>query len=334
MDLEVTLYTRQDCHLCEEAQADLESLLKEIPHRLIIVDIDQDPDLVEEYGTRVPVVAAGPFTVEPPFDRRKLRMTLGAARDSVSMRLEDGGDRYRRDQQRSEKLSGADRFSEFISNHYLAVINIFLLIYFGLPFLAPVLMKAGYNAAAQPIYKVYGASCHRLAFRSWFLFGEQPFYPREAANMEGYLTYGEASGLNEYDLWAARDFQGNEEMGYKVPFCQRDIAIYAAMFFFGILYAVTGRRIPPLPFMLWVIIGLGPIGLDGFSQLLSQLGGVFDFLPYRESTPLLRTITGALFGFTTGWFGFPVIDETMAETRRYLADKRARVQGREAAQRN
>jgi uncharacterized membrane protein len=192
-------------------------------------------------------------------------------------------------------------------------------------------MKAGYTGAAQPIYTVYGASCHRLAFRSWFLFGEQPFYPRAAANIEGFVTYGEASGLNEDDLFSARDFQGNEQMGYKVPFCQRDIAIYASMFLFGIIFALSGRRIKPLSFWLWLLIGLGPIGLDGFSQLLSQLGGVFDFIPYRESTPLLRTLTGAIFGFTTGWFGFPVIEETMAETRRYLADKRARLQGRESA---
>ena len=229
---------------------------------------------------------------------------------------------------RNQKLSGGDRFSYFFSHRFLLVINIFLLIYFGLPFLAPVLMKAGYTKAAQPIYSIYRVSCHQLAFRSWFLFGEQPVYPREAANVEGYITYGGATGLNEDDLWTARGFQGNEQMGYKVPFCQRDIAIYAAMFLFGVIFALSGRRIKPLPFLVWVVFGLGPIGLDGFSQLLSQLGGVFDFFPYRESTPFLRTLTGAIFGFATGWFGFPVIDETMEETRHYLADKYARVLSR------
>lgn len=328
MKLEVTLYTRDDCKLCETAKQYLEDIQSEIPHTLIEVDIDEDPSLVEVYGNRVPVISAGPFTLEPPFDQRKLRMTLGAAQDSHTNRLEDQGARYRKAKARSQKLSGSDRLSYFISHNFLWVINIFLLIYFGLPFLAPVLMKAGYTAAAQPIYSAYGVSCHRLAFRSWFLFGEQPIYPRSAANLEGYITYGEATGLDENDLWTARNFQGNEQMGYKVPFCQRDIAIYASMFVFGILYAATGRKIKALPFWLWVLIGLMPIGLDGFSQLFSQLGGFFDFIPYRESTPLLRTVTGILFGFSTGWFGFPVIDETMADTRRYLADKRARLQSR------
>jgi len=330
MDLEVTLYTRQNCKLCDQTRRDLEEIQDDLPHRLIEVDIDVDPSLAAEYGSRVPVVSVGPFTLEAPFDQRKLRMTLAAAKDSHLQRLEDRGERYRKTKARSQRLSSGDRFSYFFSHNFLWIINLFLLIYFGLPFLAPVLMKAGYTKAAQPIYSIYGVSCHRLAFRSWFLFGDQPVYPRAAANVEGYQTYGEASGLSEEDLWAARDFQGNDEMGYKVPFCQRDIAIYAAMFLFGVLFTLSGRRIKPLPFLVWMIVGLGPIGLDGFSQLLSQLGGVFDFIPYRESTPLLRTLTGALFGFTTGWFGFPVIDETMADTRKYLADKRARVQSRNA----
>lgn len=332
MNLEVTLYTRQNCKLCDTAKQHLEEIQSEIPHSLIEVDIDSDPALVEVYGDRVPVISVHPFTLEPPFDKRKLRMTLGAARDSQSNRLEDQGNRYKRARARSQKLTGGDRLSYFISKYFLWVINIFLLIYFGLPFLAPVLMKAGYTAAAQPIYSIYGVSCHRLAFRSWFLFGEQPIYPRAAANIDGYTTYGEATGLDEDDLWTARNYQGNEQMGYKIPFCQRDLAIYGSMFLFGVLYAVTGRKIKPLSFLGWVVIGLGPIGLDGFSQLFSQFGGFLDFIPYRESTPFLRTLTGVLFGVTTGWFGFPMINETMADTRKELADKRARWQSRNSIQ--
>lgn len=328
MNLEVTMYTRDNCELCEIAKQDLERIQAEIPHTLIEVDVDQTASLAEEYGSKVPVVLAGPFRLEPPFDERKLRMTLGAARDSQAQKVVEMGERYKRKKQREQKIGVGDKISHFVSHNFLWMINLILLIYFGLPFLAPVLMKAGYPAAAEPIYKVYGISCHRLAFRSWFMFGEQAFYPRAAANIEGVITYGEASGLDEGNLWDARNFVGNEQIGYKVPFCQRDIAIYASMFVFGVIFAVTGRRIKPLPFWWWVLIGLGPIGLDGFSQLFSQIGGVFDFIPYRESTPLLRTLTGMLFGLSTAWFGFPVINETMADTRRYLADKRARYQNR------
>ena len=163
---------------------------------------------------------------------------------------------------------------------------------------------------------------HELAFRSWFLFGEQAAYPRASAQIDGLVTYGEATGNSEEDLLTARNFQGNEQLGYKVAFCQRDIAIYIAMFTFGIIFSLTNRKIKGLPFLLWVIVGILPIALDGGSQLLSQ---AFTFIPYRESTPLLRTLTGALFGFTTAWFGFPVLEETMNDTRQALSAKKARV---------
>ena len=94
MDLEVTLYTRQNCKLCDQAEKDFEEIQSDIPHKLVIVDIDLDPNLVAVYGHRAPVVSVGPFTLEAPFDQRKLRMTLAAAKDSHTQRLEDRGDRY------------------------------------------------------------------------------------------------------------------------------------------------------------------------------------------------------------------------------------------------
>ncbi len=321
-ELDVTLYTRQDCKLCRVAEDDLAELQKEIPHRLVTVDIDEDPDLQALYGHKVPVIVAGPFNLPAPFDKRKLRMTLGAARDSQNQKIEDKGEKYIKRLERKNTMSQGDKISHFISNHYLKVVNLVLLLYFGLPFLAPVLMKVGMQNAAQPIYSMYKISCHELAFRSWFLFGEQTAYPRAAAQIEGLTTYGEATGNSEADLLTARNFQGNEQMGYKVAFCQRDIAIYSSMFIFGIVFALTKRKIKGLPFLLWIIVGILPIALDGGTQLLSQ---AFSFIPYRESTPLLRTLTGALFGFTTAWFGFPVLEETMNDTRQYLSAKKARV---------
>lgn len=330
MSFRVVLYTRTDCKLCDDAKTDLTALKKEISFDLVEVDIDSDPDLQAEYGHRVPVIQSGPFTLDPPFDRRKLKMTLGAARDSQNQKLEDHGEAYREKLRRRQTMSGGDRLSYFIAKYYLWMLNIFLVIYVGLPFLAPVLLKAGFDGAARPIYSVYGATCHKLAFRSWFLFGEQAAYPRESAGVEGLATYGEVTGFDEADLWTARAFNGNEQLGYKVSLCERDIAIYAAMLIFGLMYAVSKERIPALPWYIWLFFGIGPIGLDGFSQLLSQVPRFFELIPYRESTPFLRTLTGALFGFTTAWFGFPVVRETMEETRKMLAGKRARAESHRA----
>jgi len=92
---------------------------------------------------------------------------------------------------------------------------------------------------------------------------------------------------------------------------------------FALIYAATGRRLPKMNWLVWFIVGIVPIGLDGFSQLFSQFPSAFiqSLLPYRESTPLLRTLTGFLFGFSTAWFMFPLIEESMVETRRLLSKK-------------
>jgi uncharacterized membrane protein len=323
--IRVTLYSKTDCSLCDTALADLQALQTEIPHELAVVDIQTDPALEEAYGARIPVVQVGPYMVDAPFDCNKLRMTLGAARDSHEQQKDDK--HYKKRVKRGQQLSGADRFTLWLSRHYLAVLNVFLLLYVGLPFLAPVLMKTGHPRLARPIYLAYGAVCHQLAYRSWFLFGDQPFYPREAANVEGYLSYeevtGRTAGNTNREIFDARDFTGAEldgAIGYKVAYCERDIAIYGTMFLFGVLYAITGRRIPPLPWFWWMVIGVGPIGLDGGSQLISQFVNL-PFLAFRESTPLLRTLTGALFGFTTAWFGFPLLQETFDEARLLVISK-------------
>lgn len=53
--MEVLVYTREDCHLCEEALATLAEYQRWLP-RTREIDIDADPALVEKYGTCVPVV--------------------------------------------------------------------------------------------------------------------------------------------------------------------------------------------------------------------------------------------------------------------------------------
>jgi len=142
-------------------------------------------------------------------------------------------------------------------------------------------------------------------------------------------TFGEVTGIDESNrgLLAARSFAGNEQTGYKIALCQRDIAIYGAIILFGFIFAITGRRLPPLHWAAWLFIAIAPMGLDGFSQLFSQLGIPFidQLLPYRESTPTLRVITGFLFGFGTAWFGLPYVEESMRETRELIVKKAALV---------
>ncbi|MEX2287573.1 MAG: glutaredoxin family protein [Planctomycetaceae bacterium] len=51
----VVLYTRNGCHLCDDARLALASFHNELP-AVQEIDIDTDPGLVERFGTCVPVV--------------------------------------------------------------------------------------------------------------------------------------------------------------------------------------------------------------------------------------------------------------------------------------
>jgi uncharacterized membrane protein/thiol-disulfide isomerase/thioredoxin len=324
--LTVTLYTGENCTLCDKVIKDLENLQEDYPHRLVQIDIDKE-NLRAEFGRDIPVVEVGPYRLKAPFDRKTLHMTLGAARDRLDHLEKIDDEEHRKRVNRGSKINPADRFFYWLSKHYIWVINAFVFLYLGLAFLAPILQAQGSIRAANVFYTVYGRLCHQLSFRSWFLFGEQAAYPRAAAGVSGLITYAEATGFNPWDLGVAREFVGNAALGYKIALCQRDVAIYGSMLFFGILYALTGKRIGSLPVGWWLVLGIAPIALDGMSQLISQLP--LDFLSVRESTPFLRTLTGALFGFTTAWFGYPLVEETMAETRKVMAVKFAAVRQKE-----
>lgn len=327
--LNVTLFTRTGCKLCDEVKADLQDLQAQYPHRLAEVDIDADAALVAAYGQIIPVVEVGPYTLKAPITRQKLQMTLGAASDRKNQLEQLDDPIYKHRLKKGQNVTTGDRISFWIAKKYLLILNLFMLIYAGLPFLAPTLMKLGAEAPANLIYRMYKPLCHQFGFRSFFLYGEQPFYPLAEAGMTGYKTFEEVSGIPNLDdpysftRFEARNYIGNETVGFKVALCERDVAIYLAIMGFGVVYGLTGRRLKSLHWMLWLLIGIGPIGLDGFSQLFSQFNWEWlnALVPYRESTPFLRVLTGALFGLATAWFAYPNIEDSMSETRQYYMKK-------------
>ncbi|MCE7949348.1 MAG: DUF2085 domain-containing protein [Chloroflexi bacterium CFX4] len=221
------------------------------------------------------------------------------------------------------------------SRHYLKVLLSVLGVFLLLPFAAPTLMRLGATGAAEVIYSVYRPLCHTFAFRSWFLYGEQTIYPREAANLGAAQSYEAIlpqimANLNRLpppdspippDQWYAREFLGDPQLGYKVAICQRDIAIYAGLFIGGVIYAVprVRRQLRPVPIWLYVLLGLAPIGIDGFSQLLS--GRLWEL---RETTPTFRVITGLLFGLMNAWLAFPYLEATARETIQEIEAKFAK----------
>jgi len=55
---EVTVYSREECHLCDEAIETVEAVASSVAATVEIeeVDVDEDPELAAEYGDRVPYV--------------------------------------------------------------------------------------------------------------------------------------------------------------------------------------------------------------------------------------------------------------------------------------
>lgn len=76
----VTVYSREDCHLCEEAIETIERVASGVdrPVEISEVDVDDDPELAATYGERVPYVLvddrpAFKFRVDADELERRLR---------------------------------------------------------------------------------------------------------------------------------------------------------------------------------------------------------------------------------------------------------------------
>lgn len=241
------------------------------------------------------------------------------------------------------------------ARNWVTIAAIVIGLYASLPIVTPALMALGLTGPGRVLYTLYSPFCHQFAFRSLFLFGDQVAYPRAVTGtserpFEAYAV-SDPAFLESYTYWyrfyndgqdpgtvtvddltagftpwlqfAARDFVGNAEMGYKMTLCARDVAIYGALFVGILIYRipVVRRRLRPVPIWLYVLLGLGPIGLDGFSQLLSY--PPFNLWPPRETLPIFRVVTGAFFGLMNAWLALPYIDQSMRETREAIEFKLA-----------
>ena len=79
MTVRATLYAKPGCHLCEQAVADLERLQRRYPHELQLVDVTSDPELMRQYGERIPVLSIGGHECGAPLPQVVLERELRQA---------------------------------------------------------------------------------------------------------------------------------------------------------------------------------------------------------------------------------------------------------------
>lgn len=64
-------------------------------------------------------------------------------------------------------------FLAYSCQHWLAAVNVLLVLFALLPWAAPVLAAYGFTAASKSIFVAYSLTCHQMPSRSYFIFGHQ-----------------------------------------------------------------------------------------------------------------------------------------------------------------
>src|SRR5579872_924540 len=96
--------------------------------------------------------------------------------------------------------------------------------------------------------------------------------------------------------------------GHQLGLCARNLSIYASMFIGSLVFTLSKKRLPGIPWWVWAILIL-PMAWDGVTQMFG----------WRESSWELRVLTGTLFGLANVLFVLPMIQKALLETPVYTA---------------
>lgn len=166
-----------------------------------------------------------------------------------------------------------------------ALYMVLVLLLLGPIFVAPFIAQ-GMPGLFNSLQDVYAPACHQLANRSLCYFADGSI---------GDCVQDSIDGIGRQRIVHT----DGDVLGYKFPVCARDVAIYGAMILGGLVFPfvrkVDDKIAPPL---IYFIIALVPIALDGGTQLIG----------IRESTNDLRLITGFIAGIVVPFYLIPILN--------------------------
>jgi uncharacterized membrane protein len=229
------------------------------------------------------------------------------------------------------QLPPSVRLTYWFSRHWMLAFSVIYGLIVGLPSLAPVFMRVGWETPGRALYFVYSFLCHQLPDRSFFLFGPQRMYD---------LSTIQAVWQNTTNPMVLRQFIGNPMMGWKVAWSDRMVAMYGSILLAAWAWWPLRKRIKPLPFWGLVLFAL-PMFLDGVTHILSDLGGMDQGFRYTNAwlaaltgnafpatfyagnalgsfNSLMRLLTGSLFGVGIVWFAFPYLEEIALDMQKQV----------------
>ncbi|BCX14153.1 MAG: hypothetical protein KatS3mg085_685 [Candidatus Dojkabacteria bacterium] len=147
-------------------------------------------------------------------------------------------------------------------------LSVFLFIFTLLPIIAPIAAYLNLNFIADPIYWIYQWFCHQRPWRSYHLFD------------------------------------------YQLAMDARMMLMFGSMAIASLLiYIKNLKPLKPFTAVIFAVIFIIPLGMDGVIQAIAEMtsyGG--SGLPFYESTNLMRSITGTLFGIGVAFAMFPYLN--------------------------
>ena len=156
-------------------------------------------------------------------------------------------------------------------------------------FITPYLASKGDPSAAS-LYTVFSITCHQLTSRSLCLY---------KYDSDGHYELGDCLPMSTFSPSKANEVYYPDKTAYKMPVCARDVAIYlamlAGMLLLPFLWEIEAEEWPNRWILLVAAI---PIAIDGTTQLVGL----------RESTNLLRLVTGAIIGIVLPFYLLPIIN--------------------------
>ncbi len=156
-------------------------------------------------------------------------------------------------------------------------------------FITPYLASQG-DQSVGGLYAAFSPTCHQLTSRSLCLY---------KYDVDGRYSIGDCLPMSTFSPSKANEVYYPEKTAYKMPVCSRDVAIYQAMLvgmlLLPFLWEIEADEWPNR----WILVVAAiPIAIDGTTQLVGL----------RESTNLLRIVTGAIIGIVLPFYLLPLLN--------------------------